>query len=176
MDSFLAFLHNNGLLVDIIATKIGLHGSSVVLATMCYRSSVGKSIKPYDRLFSHIIIASVVSYMIGEIFPYKNITYGVSFIVGLMSDSLSTKLTSDSTQSEVLSTIATVLKFKFLDLMKINKERLEKDKILPKNKLYENKLDEQKKSEEDEDDAKKDKDDKEEIEKRLRRKNRTTKH
>lgn len=171
MDSFLAFLHNNGLLVDIIATKIGLHGSSVVLATMCYRSSVGKSIKPYDRLFSHIIIASVISYMIGEIFPYKSITYGVSFIVGLMSDSLSTKLTADSTQSEVLSTIATVLKFKFLDLMKINKERLEKDNILPKNKLYE-----QKKSEEDEDDAKKDKDDKEEIEKRLRRKNRTTKH
>lgn len=171
MDSFLAFLHNNGLLVDIIATKIGLHGSSVVLATMCYRSSVGKSIKPYGRLFSHIIIASVVSYMIGEIFPYKSITYGVSFIVGLMSDSLSTKLTSDSTQSEVLSTVATVLKFKFLDLMKINKERLEKDNILPKNKLYE-----QKKSEEGEDDAKKDKDDKEEIEKRLRRKNRTTKH
>ena len=171
MDSFLAFLHNNGLLVDIIATKIGLHGTSVVLATMCYRSSVGKPLKPYDRLFSHIIIALVVSYMTGEISPYKNITYGVSFIVGLMSDSLSTKLTSDSTQSEVLSTLGTVLKFKFLDLMKINKENLEKEEMLHKEKL-----DEEKKSEEDENDAKKDKDDKEEIEKRLRRKNRTTKH
>lgn len=171
MDSFLAFLHNNGLLVDMIAMKVGLHGSSVVLATMCYRSCVGRSLKPYDRLFSHMIIASVVSYMVGEIFPYKNITYGVSFIIGLMSDSLSTKLTADSTQSEVLSTLGTVLKFKFFELMRINKEKLEKDKVLPNYKL-----DEQKKSEEDENDAKKDKDDKEEIEKRLRRKNRTTKH
>lgn len=171
MDSFLAFLHNNGLLVDIIATKIGLHGSSVVLATMCYRSSVGKPLKPYDKLFSHIIIASVVAYITGEISPYKDITYAVSFIVGLMSDTISTKLTSSSTQNEVVSTMGVALKMKFYELLKLNKERLIKEGRLRDEKTEEEGLDK-----EGEKNNETDKSDKEEIEKRLRRKKRTSKH
>lgn len=171
MDSFLAFLHNNGLLVDIIATKICLHGSSVVLATMCYRSSVGKPLKPYGRLFSHIIIASVVAYITGEISPYKDITYAVSFIVGLMSDTISTKLTSSSTQNEVVSTMGVALKMKFYELLKLNKERLIKEGRLRDEKTEEEGLDK-----EGEKNNETDKSDKEEIEKRLRRKKRTSKH
>lgn len=171
MDSFLAFLHNNGLLVDIIATKIGLHGSSVVLATMCYRSSVGKPLKPYGRLFSHIIIASVVAYITGEISPYKDITYAVSFIVGLMSDTISTKLTSSSIQNEVVSTMGVALKMKFYELLKLNKERLIKEGRLRDEKTEEEGLDK-----EGEKNNETDKSDKEEIEKRLRRKKRTSKH
>ena len=171
MDSFLAFLHNNGLLIDIIATKIGLHGSTVVLATMCYRSSVGKPLKPYDKLFSHIIIASVVAYMTGEISPYKNITYAVSFIVGLMSDTISTKLTSSSTQTEVVSTVGVALKMKFFELLKLNKERLIKNGI-----LHDEKNNEEGTEKEGEENDEKHRNNKEEIEKRLRRKNRTSKH
>lgn len=171
MDSFLAFLHNNGLLVDIIATKIGLHGSSVVLATMCYRSSVGKPLKPYDKLFSHIIIASVVAYITGEISPYKDITYAVSFIVGLMSDTISTKLTSSSTQNEVVSTMGVALKMKFYELLKLNKERLIKE-----GRLHDEKTEEEWLDKEGEKNNETDKNDKEEIEKRLRRKKRTSKH
>lgn len=171
MDSFLAFLHNNGLLIDIIATKIGLHGSTVVLATMCYRSSVGKPLKPYGRLFSHIIIASVVAYMTGEISPYKNITYAVSFIVGLMSDTISTKLTSSSTQTEVVSTVGVALKMKFFELLKLNKERLIKNGI-----LHDKKDNEEGTEKEGEENDEKHRNNKEEIEKRLRRKNRTSKH
>lgn len=170
MDSFLAFLHNNGLLVDIIATKIGLHGSTVVLATMCYRSSVGKPLKPYGKLFSHIIIASVVAYITGEISPYKDITYAVSFIVGLMSDTISTKLTSSSTQNEVVSTMGVALKMKFYELLKLNKERLIKEGRLHDEKTEEG-LDKEGEKNNDTD-----KNDKEEIEKRLRRKKRTSKH
>ena len=169
MDSFLTFLHNNGLLVDIIAMKVCLHGSTVFIATMCYRSSVGIPLKPYPKLIANTIIAIVTAYIAGEVIPFKNLTYATSFIVGLMSDTISNKMTSSSTQSKVVSSVGKAIYERYMLLVKSNKERLDNQKKeMEKDVKLERK--------EDEENAEEDKNDKEEIEKRLKRKKRTTKH
>ena len=169
---FLDILHRNGLLVDIIAIKILINCIVVSVFMILYRGATGTKLGDLWQFLSSILIISVISYCVVELFHWHLYITPTAF--GFFGDVIVSKIVAKGFRENVVSGLfnsimSKISKF-YMDSALNNKKRIEMES-------KSNSVNEQ--GEEDDNDAKEIEEHKElseEVKKRLQRKRRTDRH
>ena len=93
LHALLEFLKENGIVVNVLITKLASNFIVVLLSHTFTKIYDKKTFLPLSRFFMSVTISACVSTMLVEnIPPFVNVWYVVSFVIGLMTETLPRKL------------------------------------------------------------------------------------